>query len=268
MNPPLLENIQVNIPFRMLESSYLDVFLRKRINPEIGFDAAALDAYGPSAYSRTAESLRHARLSITMHGPFMDLSPASPDPEIRRVTRERFEKFLHAVQIFRPKSVVCHAGYDRRRYLPFWDVWLEKSVEFWIWLARRVQDEGSLLVLENVYEDDPHDLLVLFQRLEDPGVGFCLDTGHQAAFSPAGLQQWLTCLAGYLIQIHLHDNEGTQDEHLGLGQGNIDFPTFFRNLARLKKEPPIITLEPHREEDLEPSLGHLEAIWPWKRKKA
>jgi len=27
--------------------------------------------------------------------------------------------------------------------------------------------------------------------------------------------------------------------------------------------PPIITLEPHQEEDLGPSLEYLARIWPW-----
>ncbi len=268
MKLPLVENIQVNIPFRMLESSYLDHFLRGRINPEIGFDAAVLDTNDPSSYARMAEPLRDAGLSITVHGPFMDLAPGSPDPEIRRVTRDRFERFLKAIRVFRPKTVVCHAGYDKRRYWPLWDLWLEKSVEFWGRLSERVRDEGSLLVLENVYEDEPRDLLALFRPLEDRGVGFCLDTGHQAAFSPAGLERWLTCLAPYLVQIHLHDNRGAQDEHLALGRGTIDFSTFFRDLVRLKRDPPVITLEPHREEDLEPSLEYLDRIWPWKRQRA
>ena len=31
----------------------------------------------------------------------------------------------------------------------------------------------------------------------------------------------------------------------------------------LLEHPPVITLEPHQEDSLEPSLAYLEKIWPW-----
>jgi hypothetical protein len=41
----LTKKIQVNIPFTMLHDSYLDRFVKHRLNPEIGIDAVALDRY-------------------------------------------------------------------------------------------------------------------------------------------------------------------------------------------------------------------------------
>ena len=38
-----VEQLQVNIPYRMLKDGYLDKFLEYGLNPEIGFDAGALD---------------------------------------------------------------------------------------------------------------------------------------------------------------------------------------------------------------------------------
>jgi hypothetical protein len=37
----------------------------------------------------------------------------------------------------------------------------------------------------------------------------------------------------------------------------------FNKLKTMRKKPPIITLEPHEEEHLWPSLEYLEKIWPW-----
>ncbi len=38
----LIEKIQINIPFGMLCESYLDRFIKQRINPEIALSADAL----------------------------------------------------------------------------------------------------------------------------------------------------------------------------------------------------------------------------------
>ena len=259
----MLRDIQVNIPFTMLRESYLPFFLDQGLNPEIGFDAHALDAFSPWDFSRVARELQAGDLNITLHGPFMDLAPGSADPGVRSLTRQRFEQTLRLVPVFRPKTVVFHGGYDPKRYASMKELWMENSLEIWSWLAARVRTEGSLLMLENVFEQGPEDMRALFEPLREQAVGFCLDTGHQSAFSRVSLSEWFTSLEPYLGQLHLHDNLGEQDEHLALGEGNIDFRMFFEQLRTKRKDPPLITLEPHREEDFLKSLTYLEGIWPW-----
>jgi sugar phosphate isomerase/epimerase len=257
------EIVQVNIPFTMLYESYLERFLKYRLNPEIGLDAEALDRYCLSDFERIAETLYNAGLFITLHGPFVDMSPGSPDPKISRVTRDRFEQVLRLIPIFRPRTVVFHMGYDPKRYYYMKDIWVERSLELWSWIAQCVQNEGSSLMLENVYEHGPDDIRILFETLGRQRAGFCLDTGHQAVFSRVPLDSWVDSLGPFIGQLHLHDNSGTQDDHLGLGQGRIDFKGLFIHLNAMKGNPPIITLEPHREKDLWPSLQYLEKLLPW-----
>lgn len=259
----LIKKVQVNIPFTMLYESYLEGFIENGLNPEIGFHALDFDRYSFSDFKGIAEQLHKGGLTITIHSPFIDLSPGSPDPEVRMVTRKRFAQVLRLVPLFRPKTVVCHAGYDEKRYLEIRDTWIEKSLEMWSWLGEQVRSEGASLMLENVYEHNPEDIRILFENLGDYGVGFCLDPGHQAAFGRGSLKKWVESLGPYVEQLHLHDNSGRHDEHLALGTGGIDFRMLFKRLVTMKKGPPTITLEPHREADLWPSLEYLEKIWPW-----
>ena len=259
----LIEKVHINIPFTMLQEGYLEKFIQQGLNPEIGFDASALDRFSASDFRKTAKRVHDAGLPITLHAPFVDLSPGSPDPHIRSVTRMRFEQILGLVKEFKPRTVVCHAGYDEKRYWYFRDPWIENSVAMWSWLGQSLRAEGALLMLENVYEHGPDDIRVLFEKLENKGVGFCLDTGHQAVFGNVSLDKWVNALGPYLGQLHLHDNSGAKDDHLAMGMGTIDFQTLFRNLKAIKKDPPIMTLEPHREEDFLPSIEYLEKVWPW-----
>jgi len=261
----ILKQIQVNAPFTMLHEKYLSSFIKSGLNPEIGLDAFALDRFSRKDFVNVAGQLHERHLSITLHAPFVDLSPGSPDPSIEAVTRHRFEQMLKLLPIFKPKTVVCHAGYDWRRYLYIRDSWIEKSIETWKWLGACIRDEGVRLTLENTYEDGPDDIKLLFEELEQLHVGFCLDLGHQAAFGSSPLETWLQSLGKYIEQVHLHDNHGKEDTHLALGKGEIDFPKLFDYLKTTKKDPPVITLEPHKEKDLWPSVAYLEKIWPWKQ---
>ncbi len=260
---PIVSRVQVNIPLRMLCGSYLNLFTACDINPEVGIDAVTLEKYDQVTFLDVGRKLRDKGLSITLHAPFMDLSPGSTDPDVRALTRRRFEQTLRVAEVFKPKSVVCHAGYDLKRYGFIEDLWLENSVEIWSWFALRTGEQGARLMLENVFEHDPVFLGNLLERLRPLNVGFCLDVGHQAVFARTPMDLWLKALGPYLGQLHLHDNQGLRDDHSRMGDGIVDFRTLFEFLKRERKIPPIITLEPHREEDLIPNLKYLEKVWPW-----
>lgn len=72
-----------------------------------------------------------------------------------------------------------------------------------------------------------------------------------------GMDAWLETLGPHLGQLHLHDNSGADDEHRALGQGEIALAPLFDYLRARADNPPVLTLEPHRVEDLVPSLDYL-----------
>jgi len=253
----ILRRVQANIPMTMLmEPCWQDFVFALGVNPEIGLDATALDRYGESEFRDIAEKLHGRGLSITIHGPFMDLSPGSPDPLIREVTGRRFRQLLGAVKILQPRAVVCHAGYDAARYAFIREQWLAASIGTWQWLATALAGRGSRLMLENVYEKSPDDLLAILENFSTELVGCCLDVGHQSVFSPAPLSEWLNRLGPWIKELHLHDNNGDYDAHLPIGRGSIDFTPVTEFLASCAPVP-ILTLEQHREEDLRTTLEQL-----------
>lgn len=263
MMRPLTHLLQVNIPFAMLSTTHLDRLVADRLNPEIGFDATSLDTCPLSHMESVAGRLHQAGLSITFHAPFMDLSPGSPDPKIRELTQYRLRQLIRLIPLFRPITVVCHTGYDHRRYWHIRNLWLKNSLDIWPEIAEAIQSNGSAMMLENVYEESPDEIMDLLTPLGKYGVGGCLDSGHQAVFGNVSLDTWISTLGPCLGQLHLHDNHGKQDEHLAMGQGTIDFQRLLDLVKTFSSTRPVITLEPHKEEDLLPSLKYLEKIWPW-----
>jgi sugar phosphate isomerase/epimerase len=259
----LIEYLHVNIPFTMLYDTYLELFVQNELNPEIGIDARALDRFDLEDFKIIAEKLQAFSPDITLHGPFVDLSPGSLDARVRQLSRQRFEQLLQLAEIYKPTAVVCHAGYDRKRYGFHRDEWLKNSIEVWSWLADALQAQNALLMLENVYEDGPEDIRILLDGLDHSNIGFCLDPGHSVAFGRAPVKDWVEMMEPYLAQLHLHDNQGGWDDHLALGRGEIDFRYILDFLKTKRSKPPIITLEPHEEDAFWPSVDYLQKIWPW-----
>jgi sugar phosphate isomerase/epimerase len=258
----LLSCVQVNAPFQHLVDGYLSLFLRYRINPEIGIDATVLDRRDELPLERVARLFREHGLAVTLHGPFMDLAPGALDEKIRQVTVRRLLQTTELVPLFRPRHVVFHVGYDDRCYGEHRREWLAGSLATWEPIIRKAEELGVVILLENVYEETPDMIATLLGAMSSKNVGFCLDVGHQNAFATAPLKDWLEALGPRLREIHLHDNHGRRDDHGPIGSGSVPFLEIFHYLVERGLRP-VITLEPHAEATLWQSLEGLEMLWPW-----
>jgi len=252
----ILKHLQVHIPFDQLLQKHLDKVLRERINPEIAFNCAILERFTDGEYAGLARQLCGPDRSITFHGPFMDLRPGAVDPAIRRVTLERFLRVFEVAGHFRPRTIVFHPSYDERYYVSSGRQWLENSIETWSRLLPLADRLDTRIALENVYEQDPGRIGSLLDALPPDRVGFCFDTGHFNAFAGAPLEAWMERLGHRLIEIHLHDNRGAQDEHLPVGEGTFPFERLFA-LVRDRGLRPILTVEAHTEQNLSRTLENI-----------
>lgn len=194
-----------------------------------------------------------------MHGPFWDLAPGSVDPLIRGVGERRINQFMAVAETVRPRCVVCHTGFDPRHHRSQRREWTERSVAFWLPFVARAEASGFPLLVENVWEPGPAFHTGLFEKIDSPSFGFCLDVGHCNVFSKAPLREWVETLGERLREVHLHDNDGLQDAHLPVGKGTVDFDGLFGYLRDMGREP-VLTLEPHTEEHLPESLAGLEEV--------
>ncbi len=256
--------IHVSIPFDMLANLYLPEFIRHGINPEISFNYDSLDNFSLKDYEDVAKELQSHGLSITLHAPYIDLCPGSPDPKVKEVARYRFSQILSLIPVFKPEAVVFHTGFEEKKYHGLRDVWQKNSIEIWRWIAEDLKKRSVKFLLENVFERRPEDMILLMEGLLDyENAGLCFDPAHAVVFSIIPIERWLRLISPYLKEIHLHNNSGTWDEHRGLNIGIIDFEEVFQILSKLKREPPLITLEVHKEEEFWPSLEYLEKIWVW-----
>ena len=193
--------------------------------------------------------------ALTIHAPFMDLSPGAVDSKVRAVTIERFSQIFNIAETLKPKVIVFHSGYEKWKYASKIDLWLEGSLITWKHLLPRAEEQGIRIAIENIFENDPINLRFLMEKMGSQYFGVCFDTGHFNLFSATPLEEWLQQLKPYIIELHLHDNNKSADNHRAIGDGSFDFDTLFR---LLKDRNLVYTIEAHTKEDVFKSLERLK----------
>jgi sugar phosphate isomerase/epimerase len=247
-------NPHIHIPYHRIED-YLNFIKENRINLEIYFSSHSLDTINNSDIINLKETLDY-HPSLTIHAPFMDLSPGAVDSKVRSVTIERFLHIFYIAEILKPKALIFHSGYEKWKYAQRIDIWLEGSLITWKPLIKRAHELNVKIAIENIFEDEPTNLTLLMQELGSDNFGICFDTGHFNLFSKTLLKEWLNYLKPYIIELHLHDNDKTADTHKPIGDGTFDFDTLFSILK--DKKDLLYTIEAHSAEDAVKSIERLK----------
>ena len=254
----MLTHFFVNVPYDLLVKKYLPLFARQHLNPEIYFSPQILDKWPEDEFKAVAREVEQFDLKTTFHAPFYDLSLGSIEPKVRRVTQERLEQILSLADFFHPLSIVIHLSYDARIYEEHLEEWLENTVQTIGKIIPVAEKQKIYLNLENVFESEPNIFLLVLKRFTSNYIGICFDIGHIYAFTHTTLKDWEVVFP-FIKQVHLHDNHGHKDEHLGLGKGKIDFMLLF-SLFKKYQRYPILTLEPHTEKAFWDSQDYLQKL--------
>ncbi len=184
----------------------------------------------------------------------MDLSPGAVDPAIREVTMGRFNHALSIAHEIGAKVVVFHSGYERWKYDHNLQIWLDESIKTWEPLVKKAAEWEIGIAIENIFETNPENLIALMESLKDDHFGLCFDTGHFNLFSEVSLTEWLSPLADRILELHLHDNDGTRDHHWAPGKGDFDFSELFEILGRRAKGKVVPVVEAHSKEEAEDAV--------------
>ena len=243
----------INAPFEQLRQGLLPLFLTHRLRPEIGLEGDCLWTAGLEEFQSLADQLREHNLSCTLHAPFTDLAPGATDRRIREITRDKLRRAFELAAVFQPRAIVCHLGYDEYKHSYKLSDWLRHSLDTWNELLDLADRTSTPVMLENTYECTPEIHHTLLTNLAGRNIGFCLDVGHLTAYAHSTWQVFLKTLLPWLRHLHLHDNRGERDEHIAIGQGCFPFQELFTFL-RQQHLTPLVTLEPHSEQDLWSSL--------------
>lgn len=190
----------------------------------------------------------------TVHGPFMDLYPGIQDQAIQGIVIERLTTAIAQASQVGAGGLVCHAHYHGKVF--YRDGWL-KGAETTFRSLLQVLPEDMTLYLENVYEEDYDIFIEILDRLNHPRMKMCLDVGHVHLHSSKTVSEWIKALGDRISHVHLHNNDGQTDQHLGLGQGSLDMQAVLEVLEA--EIPEAIWVLEHKESQLEASMALLKS---------
>lgn len=205
---------------------------------------------------------RHLRLvndvtPLLVHGPFLDLYVTSPDPKIVAVATDRHEQALAAAASIGASIYVAHLNsIPLIRNQAYQERFVEVAAEFWLPLADQAQQAGTTIVLENMWEPDPALQRQVVEAANHPSLKASFDNGHALVFSTRPGAEWIRVLGRALAHVHLHDNDGTYDQHLAVGEGVEDWKNL---ITAWREHAPDSTLVVESD-DLEVNKRSLRAL--------
>jgi sugar phosphate isomerase/epimerase len=196
-----------------------------------------------AAVRRLARRVARLKGPIGCHGPFLDTTHYSQDPEIRNVARMRYLQALEIAETLGARYMVLHSQYNPIiKVKGYADIYHNASLAFWPEIIDEANRRGVTLCLENMFDDSPEPLRRLLEDIGPAGVRLCLDVAHAHVFSERDLSEWVKAFGPYLAHVHLNDCNGQYDDHLGVGQGELEWSQVF-GLLKSVKQPLTYALE-------------------------
>lgn len=206
---------------------------------------------------------------LGIHGPFWGLSIACPDPDLRKLTTDKFLQALEVCEYIGATQMVVHSPYTTWDYNNF-DNFTDGFAHKWTIelchdtmgpAVKRAEDIGVTIVIENIQDKDPDIRCALADSFEAAAMAVSLDTGHaHYAHGSTGappVDYYVRRAGNRLQHIHLNDADGYADRHWNIGEGNIAWPAVFRNLSELESNPRLI-LELRDKTGILPSVDYLK----------
>lgn len=205
---------------------------------ELMLDGDAWD-YDIEGWPKQAEALKHFAVPFTVHPPAWDVNAAAPI----RALRDAAARLNKAAAVFCHEigatQIVFHPGYydgdsffSKTRARNFCYAQLDELIQV-------CKGRGITIAFENIASPS----MALFTQEEyihaldgiDPCVKFLLDVGH-AHFNHWNIPAVIDRIGDRLCAFHLHDNNGSGDSHLPMGQGSIEWNDVFAAMRQLPKD--------------------------------
>ncbi len=181
---------------------------------------------------KSIQDLSSQGYSFTVHSPYSEINIADLDAPRRRQSISKIKKSIDSAAEIEAKALVLHPGLKSKDQM----------------MAQRLNEEsilnvydyaesfGLTLALENMnpntqyFMTKPIDFEDFLERAQIR-LKMTFDIGH--AHIGDLIDDFVSKLSDRFITIHAHDNNGMRDEHLGIGDGSIDWDGFTDQLMAL-----------------------------------
>ena len=199
-------------------------------------------------------------LKYTLHAPFADINIASPSKPMLQASLKRLEKSMAFANALDAEVWVFHPGMKTgiSMFYPGQD-WIQnvRSIQL---LSKLAEKYNLQIALENVPEPFPFTMKTVrhftkFYAETGLDLSLVLDVGHAHISNEISL--FLKAFKDKIVHIHVSDNIGEIDNHLGLGYGKINWHKFAKSLKRISYSKTVMV---ESVEHVEESLKELKRL--------
>lgn len=192
-----------------------------------------LDTFSPEKIEKINQLAKKTNISLSLHNPYT-INASDIIPIFRKIDTRYITKSIELAKKLNATHITSHIG--NFYWFPV-EKWMRKkaldrflkSMDYIINLCEKCD---VTFALENLVPiphgseyyflgDNIDDFNYLFERLHSGHFMFCLDTGH--ANIGEGVVPYIECLGEKTKIVHYHDNKGSNDNHLPIGEGIINW---------------------------------------------
>lgn len=169
-----------------------------------------------------AEIAKSFDIAIFLHGPTIDLNPASMNEGIRIETQKQTIETLNLAADLEAIAITTHPGLVHRKEKRIRDLAIEFAIETLNPCQDYAEEIGIILSIENMpnknsyLANSPEEHKMLIEKI---GSSATIDWGHANTYENP--EEFLNI--PNISYFHLNDNNKEKDQHLSLGEGNGDF---------------------------------------------
>lgn len=253
-----MTQVNVNIAYQRIDADSFNFLSCQNLHPEFYFSGDAIDILSEDVINQFAREVKERNFKPSIHAPFFNLNLGARDKKIRKISYDRVLWAIEAANRLSANQVVIHPGYGPWVLGHSLAPWLNKAEKKLTKLMDKADQYGIQLAFENIYDENPDDLKYFLSRFPDRNIGICFDIGHFNVFSKVSMEKWFESIGDRIFECHLHDNDGTADQHVAIGDGKIDYSPLLKWLTKIKRHP-ILTLElPHKTHVIK-SITHVQS---------
>lgn len=225
----------MRVGFAPVTARVLDLTQAFALARETGLDLIELsyDLHEAVPHLQPVETVKtlvgETGLALSVHLSYLDLNLAAVSPSARRSAIERTIEGMHYAEEVGAEVGVLHTGKIPYENSLLRDAVKENLLRSLEEIRKSTAGMGCRLTLENLAFDG--DLLKTVGDLDQVcrtfDLGITLDFGHaMIQGGQAAIRDYLESFQGRIRHLHIHSNHGSNDDHLPIDEGVIDYSRF------------------------------------------
>jgi len=180
----------------------------------------------------------------SVHAPFGgDFSLSNLDSEKRETAIQIHENLLYKTAIADVEMIIVHPGENAKSKEDI-EPMNKIAIDSISQLIGASEETGVKLAVENMPPGCPgceiDHIVEILEKIDSLSLGVCFDSGHANIMN--NLRDFIHTVSNSIINIHVHDNDGTYDMHLQPPYGVTDWRLFAESLRDIGFDD-VITIE-------------------------